>query len=160
MPNVLFAHGKEGSITGTKATMIRNNFAEVKVPKLINSYKAEDFVKDWRMVEHIAAAGNIDVLVGSSRGGAIIAQTRVNIRKVLIAPAWKKFGVTPYLTKNDVILHSKQDDLVPYEDSVLLANLFGCTLIECGTSHRMSDKNTLEKIKNYIRGNKQNGQYN
>ena len=155
MKKVLFCHGKEGSTRGAKAEMLRGNFGEVIVPELINSYAADDFTKDWLAVETMAAADNgPEVLVGSSRGGAVVAQVRVKVKKILIAPAWKKFGVMPYLTDGDVILHSKKDDLVPYEDSVLLASLFGCELVECGNDHRMSDKDTLEIIKNYVKGNK------
>jgi predicted alpha/beta hydrolase family esterase len=151
MKKVLFCHGKEGSPYGKKALMLRSKFAYVITPDLINSYHAEDFVKDWHNVETLAMTENPNILVGSSRGGAIVAQVRVKVRKLLIAPAWKKFGVMPYLTKGDIILHSKKDDLVPYEDSMLLANLFGCELIECGDDHRMSDKKTLDFIEDTIK---------
>ena len=146
---VLFCHGKEGSTDGTKATMLRESFKTAVIPKLANSYDVGDFATDLYLVEALAAGA--DVLVGSSRGGALVAHARTEQKKVLIAPAWKRFGAKPNLTKNDVILHSKNDDLVPYADSVTLAEKFGCTLIECGEDHRMSDEKTLEKIVSIIK---------
>jgi predicted esterase YcpF (UPF0227 family) len=147
---VLFCHGKEGSPNGKKATMVKENFQTCQIPKLKNSFETIDFLDDLTRIEKLAERA--DVIVGSSRGGALVAQARTGVRKVLIAPAWKKFQVVPYLTKEDIILHSKQDDLVPYEDSVRLANMFGCRLIECGLDHRMSDDETLKLIKNTIEG--------
>lgn len=146
---ILFCHGKEGSTDGTKATMLRESFKTAVIPKLTNSYEAGDFATDLYLVEALAAGA--DVLIGSSRGGALVCQADTDVPKVMIAPAWKKFQVLPLLTKNDVILHSKKDDLVPYEDSVRLADLFGCRLIECGNDHRMSDPDTLALIKKTIK---------
>jgi len=149
---VLFCHGKEGNPNGTKAVTIGKMPDTIVVtPKLTNSYDESDFLNDLTIVE--ALANGADVLVGSSRGGALVCQVRTKQRKVLVAPAWKKFSVLPHLTKDDVILHSRNDDLVPFEDSLALVELFGCKLIECGVDHRMSDAETLELIKNTIKGN-------
>ena len=148
---VLFCHGKEGNPDGTKALAIKQEFknSTVVAPRLTNSYCENDFNKDLVVVE--ALGKGADVLVGSSRGGALVCQADADTPKILIAPAWKKFSVLPMLTENDVILHSKHDDLVPFEDSVRLAKLFGCKLIECGNDHRMSDPKTLELIKETIK---------
>ena len=148
---VLFCHGKEGTPDGTKAIAIKEEFngSTVVAPKLTNSYCESDFIKDLVVVE--AFAKGADVLVGSSRGGALVCQADTEVPKVMIAPAWKKFSVLPMLKESDVILHCENDDLVPYEDSVRLAKLFGCRLIESGIDHRMSDPETLEQIKNIIK---------
>jgi len=148
---VLFCHGKEGNPDGTKALAIKEEFNNgiVVVPRLTNSYCENDFAKDLVVVE--ALGNGADVLIGSSRGGALVCQADVDAPKILIAPAWKKFGVLPKLTKHDVILHCAGDDMVPYEDSVKLAELYGCMLIECGENHRMSDPETLEIIKQKIK---------
>ena len=148
---VLFCHGKEGNPEGTKALAIKEEFNDgiVVAPRLTNSYCETDFTKDLVVVE--AFAKGADVLVGSSRGGALVCQADTETPKILIAPAWKKFSVLPKLTKHDVILHCAEDDMVPYEDSVRLAELFGCMLIECGEDHRMSDPETLEIIKQTIK---------
>ena len=148
---VLFCHGKEGNPNGTKALAIQEEFKNgtVVTPRLTNSYDQVEFLKDLQLIEAFAVGA--DVLVGSSRGGALVCQADTDVPKIMIAPAWKKFQVLPLLTKNDVILHSKKDDLVPYEDSVRLADLFGCRLIECGNDHRMSDPDTLDLIKKTIK---------
>ena len=75
-------------------------------------------------------------------------------RKVLICPAWKKFDalLLPCLCEDDIIIHSKADMVVPFEDSELLAETYGCTLIDAGYDHRMSDRQTLELIKKAIKG--------
>ena len=148
---VVFCHGKEGNPDGTKALAIKEEFknSTVVAPKLTNSYCETDFVRDLVVVE--ALTNGADVLVGSSRGGALVCQAATDVPKIMIAPAWKKFSVLPMLTENDVILHSKHDDLVPFEDSERLAKLFGCKLIECGNDHRMSDPDTLALIKETIK---------
>ena len=148
MKRVLFAHGKEGSPYGTKAKMIKTNF-EAFVPSLTNSFETIDFYHDLDIIEDMAE--NVDVMVGSSRGGALVCQARTKKRKILICPAWKKFNVNPHLTKHDIIIHSKADDLVPYEDSQILADRFGCTLIEAGHDHRMGDRETLALIKRTVK---------
>jgi len=151
--NILFCHGKEGSPNGTKAQTIQAAFGNVITPTLTNSYDASDFLNDLEVVEE--AAKKVDVLVGSSRGGALVTAARTSQRKILICPAWKEFKVVPYITKNDVIIHSKNDPIVPYKNSQQLADMFGCKLIEAGSDHRMSDPETLALIVNTIKG-KQN----
>ena len=148
MKRVLFAHGKEGSPYGTKAKMIENNF-DAYIPYLTNSFETIDFFHDLDIIEDMME--NVGVMVGSSRGGALVCQARTKKRKILICPAWKKFNVNPHLTKHDVIIHSKADNLVPYEDSKELAERFGCTLIEAGHDHRMGDKETLALIKRTVK---------
>jgi len=149
---VLFCHGKEGSPNGKKATMVKENFQTCQIPKLKNSFETIDFLDDLTRIEKLAERA--DVIVGSSRGGALVAQVRTETRKVLICPAWKKFDakLLPYLREDDIIIHSKADMVVPFEDSELLAETYGCTLIDSGYDHRMSDKQTLELIKKAIKG--------
>lgn len=147
MKQVLFAHGKEGSPNGTKATMINDNFAAT-IPSLKNSYAESDFAGDLALIEMFS--GYCTVLVGSSRGGALMTAANADKRKILICPAWKRFGVVPRLRKTDIIIHSKKDKLVPYRDSEILAGMFGCTLIEAGHDHRMGDKKTLQLIMSTI----------
>lgn len=149
---ILFCHGKEGTPEGTKAKMIRKTFKGCKIPdNLKNSFCHEDFKDDLKFIEQIIE--EVEILVGSSRGGALVLDVNTTKPKIVIAPAWKKFGVIPKLTKHDTIIHSKEDDLVPIEDSEYLMNKFGCRLVICGKDHRMSDEKTLEIIKNIIKGN-------
>ena len=150
MNRVLFAHGKEGSPNGTKATMLKRKF-NATTPKLTNSYELSDFFEDLDIIENIGK--KVDVMVGSSRGGALVAQARTDARKILICPAWKRFKtlLLPYLTSDDIIIHSGADNLVPFEDSVQLRDTYGCTLIEAGHDHRMGDDETLALIEDTVR---------
>lgn len=149
MKSVLFAHGKEGSTTGKKAKMIENNF-DAYIPNLTNSFETIDFLDDLDIIENLA--DNVKVMVGSSRGGALVCQARTETRKILICPAWKNFDVMllPYLCKDDIIIHSRKDTIVPFEDSEMLAETYGCTLIEAGHDHRMSDDETMDLIKRIV----------
>ena len=45
-----------------------------------------------------------------------------------------------------IILHSKEDKIVEFDDSLELANNCGATLISVGECHRMSDEDALEAI--------------
>ena len=91
-----------------------------------------------------------DVIVGSSRGGAIA----VNIDSrdtplVLLCPAWKNWGRATKLKSNAVILHSLQDDVIPYSDSselVANSNLPLETLIAVGNDHRLATKEPLRAM--------------
>lgn len=70
-------------------------------------------------------------------------------RVVLICPAWRKWGVAKTVKPGTQILHSRADDVVPFENSVeLLANsgLPECTLIEVGHDHRLADPEPLEAL--------------
>ena len=88
-----------------------------------------------------------DVVVGSSRGGAVA----MNINSgetplVLLCPAWKKWGSATTVKPNTVILHSRADDVVPFADSVELvenSGLPGEALSEIGSDHRLGDRAPL-----------------
>ena len=63
---------------------------------------------------------------------------------VLLCPAWKKFGTARTVKAGTVILHSRADDVIPFEDSEELAKNSGATLIEVGSDHRLADPEPLE----------------
>ena len=91
-----------------------------------------------------------DVIVGSSRGGAVAMSIDPRgARIVLIAPAWKRFDVTPNLSSDTTVLHCTNDKIVYYEDS---EDLKVQNLIPCGDDHRMSDHDALEALGNAIKG--------
>jgi predicted alpha/beta hydrolase family esterase len=76
----------------------------------------------------------------------------------LIAPAWKR-----YLSESDIatwdircepqkviVLHSKDDDVIPIEDSEELKNTYGISVMKVGTNHRMSDNDALEALADVV----------
>ena len=90
-----------------------------------------------------------DVVVGSSRGGAVA----VNIDSgdtplVLLCPAWKKWG-TATVKANTTILHSEADETVPIADSRELLKNSGWSsesLIVVGKEHRLADEESLKAM--------------
>ncbi len=69
--------------------------------------------------------------------------THTLVKTVLIAPAWKKYAPWLMTRANSVIIHSPQDDIVAYEDSLELAHSSGCHLVSAGECHRMIDSDAL-----------------
>lgn len=45
-----------------------------------------------------------------------------------------------------MILHSRADDVIPFDDSEQLAMNSGATLIEVGTDHRLAEPEPLEAM--------------
>jgi len=88
-----------------------------------------------------------DVVVGSSRGGAVAMNIdSVNTPLVLLCPAWKNWGTAKIIKSNSVILHSRKDDVIPFADSEELVANSGLpleTLIEVGSDHRLADEESL-----------------
>tara|TARA_B100000212_G_C27341389_1_gene519377 strand:+ start:934 stop:1428 length:495 start_codon:yes stop_codon:yes gene_type:complete len=149
MMKVLFLHGMEGTPEGTKPAFLKKAGFRVIAPALPKN----DFELSLARAKDTFENFKPDIVVGSSRGGALASALDTgDIPKILIAPAWKKFGVkNPLVNKETVILHCADDDLVPYEDSIELAKpkdgeYFGPTLTECGENHRMSDDEALQRL--------------
>ena len=140
---ILFLHGWQSQVGGVKPTYLENQGHEVINPKLDDN--------DWDSALHTAQQNltNLqpDVIVGSSRGGAIAMNlSQTNVPLVLLCPAWKRWGDVQLLQPNALILHSRRDDVVPFADSEALirsSNLPLDTLIEVGTDHRLADEDSL-----------------
>ena len=143
---VLFLHGLESKPGGTKAKTLEDDGHKVFNPSLPKS----SFKDSVRIAQEIIDNEAPEYIVGSSRGGAVAMEVDPGHAKlVLIAPAWKRFGVNPVVAGSTIILHSENDDVVPIEDSRELATLNGATLESCGTCHRMSDVEALDVLRFY-----------
>ncbi len=141
---ILFLHGKEGTPLGTKPTYLKSKGYEVIAPALDkNDWEASRVAARKAFEEH-----SPDVVVGSSRGGALACDLKTgSIPKVLIAPAYKHFPAKIVdVGRNCWILHCKDDDTVKFEHSVQLSEATQATLIECGAGHRMSDDTALRVL--------------
>ena len=94
--------------------------------------------------------GKPDVVVGSSRGGAVTMNIDSGTTPlVLLCPAWKTWGSATTVKPNTIILHSRADETVPYSDSEKLVRNSGVpsgSLIEVGTEHRLADEGSLEMM--------------
>jgi len=137
---ILFLHGWNSVIGGVKPTYLKDHGHEVVNPALPH----EDFAEAVRIAQAEFDKHRPQVVVGSSRGGAVAMTIDSGTAKlVLLCPAWKKFGTARTVKADTVILHSRADDVVSFADSEELLRNSGATLIEVGSDHRLADPEPL-----------------
>jgi hypothetical protein len=137
---ILFLHGWQSVPGGVKPTYLAQHGHNVINSKLPD----DDFAEAVRIAQEEFDKHQPDVVVGSSRGGAVAMNSKSGEAKlVLLCPAWKKWGSARTVKLGTVILHSRADDVVPFADSEELAKNSGATLIEVGTDHRLADPEPL-----------------
>jgi hypothetical protein len=143
---ILFLHGWQSAPGGVKPTFLKDNGHQVLNPKLPD----EDFGDALRIAQDTFDAHSPDVVVGSSRGGAVAMNLRAgHTPLVLLCPAWKKFGSIGTVKPGTVVLHSRADDVVAFADSEELirnSHLSGQALIEVGSDHRLADPESLQTM--------------
>jgi hypothetical protein len=140
---LLFLHGWHSVVGGEKPTYLKAHGYDVINPSLDD----DDFELAVRTGQAEYDHHRPDVIVGSSRGGAVAMNIQSTTTPlVLLCPAWKKWGCVTAIKSNSLILHSPQDDVVPFEDSVELihnSKLPLETIIEVGNDHRLADESSL-----------------
>lgn len=144
--HLLFLHGWHSVVGGVKPTYLKDAGHEVTNPALDD----DDFDAAVRTAQAEYDQHRPDVIVGSSRGGAVA----MNINSgdtplVLLCPAWKNWSTATKLKPNSVILHSCKDDVIPFADSEELVADSGLppeTLIGIGYNHRLADPEPVEAI--------------
>ena len=62
---------------------------------------------------------------------------------VLLCPAWRRWGTAETVKPDAIILHSRRDEVIPFEDSEALTERSQATLIEVGGDHRLADPDSL-----------------
>jgi alpha-beta hydrolase superfamily lysophospholipase len=143
---ILFLHGWNSVPGGVKPSFLARHGHEVINPKLPD----EDFVEAVRIAQAEFDRHQPQVVVGSSRGGAVAMNVNCGeARLVLLCPAWKRWGTARTVKPGTVILHSRADDVVPFADSEELirnSGLPASSLIEVGTDHRLADPGPLERM--------------
>ena len=140
---ILFLHGWQSTPGGLKPTYLNDHGHEVLNPAL----PEDDFDAAVRIAQADFDQGQPDVVVGSSRGGAVA----MNIESkdtplVLLCPAWKRWGTATKVKPNTVILHSRADEVVPFADSEELVRNSGLpasVLVDVGFEHRLADEESL-----------------
>ncbi len=143
---ILFLHGWHSVPGGLKPTYLGQHGHEVINPKLPD----EDFIEAVRIAQEECDKQRPDVVVGSSRGGAVA----MNIDSghawlVLLCPAWKNWGTVKTVKKNTLILHSRADEAIPFADSEELVRNSGLpesALRAIGNDHRLADPESLDKM--------------
>ena len=143
---ILFLHGWQSTPGGVKPTYLKDHGHEVLNPALPD----DDFEAAVRIAQAEFDRFHPDVVVGSSRGGAVAMNIKSRSTPlVLMCPAWKKWGTATTVKLGTAILHSKADDVVPFSHSVELVRSSGLPsnrLIEVGTEHRLADPESLAKM--------------
>ena len=140
---ILFLHGWTSVPGGTKPTFFKKHGHAVINPALPDN----DFSASVRIAESEYREHHPEVIVGSSRGGAVAVNMKSGATPlVLLCPAWKNWGSATTVKLDTIILHSRQDDVIPFADSEELVANSGLppeTLIEVGHDHRLADLDPL-----------------
>src|SRR5262245_48675282 len=143
---ILFLHGWHSIPGGVKPTYLSQHGHEVINPSLPN----DDLAAALRIAQDLFDQHQPDVIVGSSRGGALAMNLRSGPTPlVLLCPAWKKYGAARTVPPNTTILHSRADSVVPFADSEELvrnSSLPATVLIEVGNDHRLADPESLQTM--------------
>ena len=141
--NILFLHGWTSTPGGVKPTYLKDHGHTVLNPALPD----DDFDAAVSIAQAEFDQGKPDVVVGSSRGGAVAMNIDAGATSlVLLCPAWKRWGTATTVRPGTIILHSRADDVVPFADSEELVRNSGLPLesvIEVGTEHRLADPESL-----------------
>lgn len=141
--NILFLHGWTSVPGGVKPTHLRAAGHEVLNPAIPD----EDFAACLEIGNRLLTEHSIEVIVGSSRGGAVAMNLDYGQRPlVLLCPAWKRWGTATTITTRTIVLHSRADDVIPFADSEELVR--GCEgssvqLREVGCDHRLATPDAL-----------------
>jgi hypothetical protein len=121
--------------TSSKAAFVRGLGFEVACPIL----------PSWRLGAAMRRARDAhdrlqsDVIIGASRGGAIALAIPDDRPLILLAPAWRYFGVRPRPDAQGVVIHSPRDRLVPLGHSrALCRRCPGLRLVITGAEHRLN----------------------
>jgi hypothetical protein len=143
---ILYLHGWHSVVGGVKPTHLKSHGHDVIEPALDH----DDFERALATAQAAFDASQPDVVVGSSRGGAVAMNLRSDdARLVLLCPAWKRWGSAKTVKPGTIILHSRGDDVIPFEESVELVRASGLedsALLEVGTDHRLADPEPLEAM--------------
>ena len=143
---ILFLHGWHSVPGGVKPSYLIQHGHEVINPALHN----DDFAGAIRTTQAKYDRHQPDVIVGSSRGGAVAMNLDSGSTPlVLLCPAWRRWGTATTAKPGTVILHSEADDVIPIADSRELVRASGLpdsALVVVGTDHRLADPEPLKAL--------------
>jgi len=143
---IVYLHGKKSNPNSNKRKLLENMGHTVYAPFL----DKDSWEQSVNAAREVINQHKPDVIVASSRGAAVAMATNTPIPLVLIAPAWGKYCPWSTCRANTVILHSKTDTVIPFNESVKLARSAGAKIIEIGQSHRMNSEEVYETLSEII----------
>ena len=140
---ILFLHGWHSVVGGVKPTYLIEQGHEVVNPSLDD----DDFNLALKVAQEAYDLHRPDVIVGSSRGGAVAMNIKSGSTPlVLLCPAWKRWGEARQTKPATFILHSTDDEVIPFSESeelVARSGLSSEALLEVGSDHRLADEGSL-----------------
>lgn len=140
---ILFLHGWQSVPGGVKPAYLKQHGHTVLNPHLPDN----EFDLAAGIAQSVYGRHRPDVVVGSSRGGAVAMNIDVGETPlVLLCPAWKTWGTAATVRPGTIILHSRSDETVPFADSEELVRASGLpsdALVEIGSDHRLADEPSL-----------------
>jgi alpha-beta hydrolase superfamily lysophospholipase len=143
---ILFLHGWQSVPGGVKPVSLRQRGHEVLNPQLPD----HDFAESVRIASQLCSNDKPDVVVGSSRGGAVaMAIENPGAPLLLLCPAWRHYGVAPMVAASTLIIHSRRDEVIPFTDSQEILRASGLheqALMESGVDHRLADDESLARM--------------
>jgi alpha-beta hydrolase superfamily lysophospholipase len=143
---ILFLHGFGSDPNGIRPTFLAGQGYEVIHPALPD----HDFAESVRVARQAQKQRRPDVVVGSSRGGAVALELDLEEAPlVLIAPAWKNWNPRATVGAKTLILHSEHDDVIPLADSRELLEQSGLPesrLVIAGENHRMVGRAAFQAL--------------
>ncbi len=143
---ILFLHGWHSVPGGVKPVFLKESGHTVFNPALPD----DDFAEAVRIAQDEFDKHQPDVVVGSSRGGAVAMNLRrVFVRLVLLCPAWRWFGSVHIVKSRNHHSACRADSVVPFchsEELLRNSGLPGDALIETGSDHRLADPVSLQTM--------------
>lgn len=140
---ILFLHGWGSRPGGVKPSYLRAAGHEVLNPSLPD----DDFAESVRIAQEEYDRHRPQVIVGSSRGGAVALHVEApGAGLVLLCPAWKRWGTPRRAPAGAILLHAVEDEVVPWTDSQDLAAFSGLpqsAVRIVGRDHRLADPEPL-----------------
>ena len=143
---VLFLHGWHSGPVGNKSIYLKEHGFRLVAPSLC----PDSFETALQAAQEAFDSHAVDVVVGSSRGGAVAMNIKAgSVPLVLVCPAWKHWGQARTVKMGTTILHSPHDEVIPIEDSEELVEAGGLgaqALLKVGHEHRMGSVEALEAL--------------
>lgn len=143
---VLFLHGWHSTPGGRKPTYLADLGYQVLNPKLC----PDDYDAALRTAQQAYDEGEPEVVIGSSRGGAIAMNIEIGSTPlILMCPAWKNWGRAQTVKTGTQILHSSTDEIIPFKYSEELLASSGLSaehLLDVGEGHRLADEAALKAL--------------
>ena len=148
---ILYLHGWKSACGGAKPSYLAAQGHELVEPEL----PEDDFDAALRIAQAAFSRLRPDAVVGSSRGGALAMNLDAGgVPLVLLCPAWKRWGRACKVKAGTQILHSREDEVIPFAETLaLLANsgLDASALTVTGENHRLFDPASLAAMAAAVR---------